>query len=115
MKDGDRALRVAALIKRELADLLRNKVADPRIAGALVSDVRISRDLSQAKVYLLPAGGERVDLTGLERASGFLRGALSRRLDLRSVPRLQFLYDDAPSHGERIERLLAEEKTRGAQ
>lgn len=118
MKDGDRALRVAALIKRELARLLASKVADPRIAGALVSDVEVSADLSLAKVYLLPAGSvgqARADPAELERAAGFLRAALSRRLDLRGVPRLRFLYDDSASRGYRIEQLLAEEKARGGQ
>ena len=116
-RGSDRALRVAGLIKRELAVLLRDKVRDPAVAGVVISDVELGRDLSCAKVYLLStagaAGDEAAMLAGLDRAKGFLRVALAERLRLRAVPNLQFLPDDAPARGERIERLLAEEKRRG--
>ncbi len=119
-RGSDRALRVAELIKRELAGLLRAKVRDPAVAGAVISDVEVSRDLSCAKIYLLPPDdrtGNRADggaamLAGLARATGFLRVSLAERLRLRLVPQLQFLADDTQARGDRIERLLAEEKRR---
>ncbi len=117
-RGSDRALRVAALIKRELAGLLRDKVRDPDVAGAVIADVEVSRDLSFAKVYLLPTddagadGGQSATLAGLERAAGFLRAALAERLRLRIVPRLQFLNDETQRRSERIEQLLAEEQQR---
>ncbi len=115
-ESSDRALRVAALVKRELTRLLRDEVRDPGAAGAVISDVEVSRDLSLAKVYLMPpydAGGRTDVLAGLDRATGFLRAALADRLDLRAVPRLRFLDDAVERRSERIERLLAEEKHRG--
>ncbi len=115
-ESSDRALRVAALVKRELTRLLRDEVRDPGAAGAVISDVELSRDLSLAKVYLMlpgDTGGRAGVLAGLDRATGFLRAALADRLDLRAVPKLRFLDDDTERRSERIERLLAEEKRRG--
>ena len=112
--DHDRALRIAAQVKRELAVLLRDKLRDPRVGDAFISGVEVSRDLSCAKVYLLfPHGVDEAEtLTALEHAAGFLRVALSRRLRLRGAPRLRFLADDAQRRGDRIAQLLAEEKLR---
>ena len=111
---NDRALRVAAQLKRELATLLQKEVQDPRLAGAVISDVEVSRDLSVAKVYLLSSGDAAMEgvFAGLKHASGFLRGALAERLRLRIMPHLQFLKDETQQHSERIEQLLAEEKRR---
>ncbi len=113
--DKDRAPRVATLIKRELAELLRDKVRDPGVSGAVISDVEVSRDLSCAKVYLISADDARVrddTLAGFKRAAGFLRVALAERLKLRIVPELQFLNDETQRRSARIEQLLAEEKQR---
>ena len=112
--DNNRAQRVAAQLKRELAELLRNEIRDPRVSDAVISEVEVSRDLSVAKVYLLTASGagaERVS-AGLEHASGFLRTALAGRLRLRVMPQLRFLKDETRQRSELIERLLTEEKQR---
>ena len=110
---SDRALRVAGLIKRELADLLCDRVSDPAVSGAVISDVEVNRDLSCAKVYLLSTENQAEILVGFERTKGFLRTLLGERLQLRAVPRLEFLTDETQLRAERIERLLAEEKQRG--
>ena len=115
-KTTDRALRVAALVKRELAMLLKSQVRDSVVSNAVISDVEVSRDLSLAKVYLLfPENmdtAEAVVLERLDRATGFLRTVLSKRLQLRRAVNLRFFMDDAWRRSVRIERLLLEEKQR---
>ena len=115
-KTTDRALRIAALVKRELAVLLKRQAGDSVVSNVVISDVEVSRDLSLAKVYLLfPEGTgttESAALKRLEHAAGFLRTALSKRLQLRKAVDLRFFMDDTWRRSVRIERLLLEEKRR---
>ena len=117
-KRSDRALRIAALVKCELVGLLRDKVRDPRIAGVSISDVEVSRDLSFAKVYLLfsdsvnQTDDQVAMLSVFNHAAGFLRVALSNRLQLRKVPKLKFINDETQLRSKQIEELLAKEKQR---
>ena len=87
--------RVADQIKMEVADILAKKANDPRIAGALVVHVDLSPDLRQAKCFVVaPQGGrEKEVLSGLKKASGFIRSELAKRMTLRRVPVLIFLLD----------------------
>jgi ribosome-binding factor A len=102
--------RVGHLMQREIADILANKLRDPRL-GAMVSvtDVEVTSDLSFARVYvsLLPQeeNRDRV-LAGLQNAAGFVRRELAPRLGLREVPELRFLLDTSIERGARVEDLL---------
>lgn len=98
-------------LKRELTEILRHDVRDPRIGLITVTEVRATSDLDQARVYVTSLGSdeERSQLMeGLRAASPFVRTELSRRLKVRRVPELHFEWDRALEHAQHIERLLRE-------
>jgi ribosome-binding factor A len=109
-----RADRVAERLRSELMDLLlRGSVRDPAASNVLVSAVRMTDDLSIARVYvrlLQEADGARQDevVDALGRAKGFLRRELGQRLQLRHVPSLEFYWDDVVDSALRIESILDE-------
>ena len=84
---------------------------DPRIGFITVTGVDVTNDLSQAKVYLSVLGDDEQkapSLKGLEKASGFLRSELGKRIRLRHVPELIFKFDDSIAYGDHIEKPLTE-------
>lgn len=98
-KEFSRAERVGDAIQRELSQVIRNEIRDPRVGMVSVNAVQVSRDLSVAKVYVTFVDNpknvepsERVAV--LEKASGFLRTAISHDIRMRSVPQLRFLFDE---------------------
>ncbi|ADJ27912.1 30S ribosome-binding factor RbfA [Nitrosococcus watsonii] len=104
-----RARRVGELLQRELARLLQAELKDPRVKLVTVSHVRVSPDFRQAKVYVTFLGKEedtQRQLTILNKATGFLQHGLSQRVELRVVPRLQFVYDDSIKRGRRLSALI---------
>lgn len=108
-KEFPRTLRVGEQIHRELAALLHDEIKDPRIGMVTIADVEVSRDLAHAKVYFTVMGDESLidsSATGLRSAAGFLRHELARRLHVRTVPELRFIYDDTQRQGEHISRLI---------
>ena len=111
-EDGSsRTRRVGEQIQRELAQLLQQEVKDPRVKWVTISAVKVSKDFSHATVYFTVLGNyeETVDqdvLTGLERASGFLRHELGRKIKLRVTPELHFKYDVSTIRGDRIASLI---------
>lgn len=110
-RPSQRAQRVGDEIQRELADLLKNEVKDPRVGPVTIIGVDVSPDLSHAIVrFSHLAGRETANQasTALARTVGFLRSELSRRLGLYSVPQLQFVYDDSIESGIRMSRLIDE-------
>lgn len=110
-REYSRALRVGQQIHRELADLIRTEIKDPGIGMITLGDVEVSKDLAYARVYYTVFGeGEAVEATGaaLRRAAGFLRRELGRRMRLRIVPELKFVYDDSQARGDRLDALIAE-------
>lgn len=96
---------------RELAELLRSELKDPRVGMVGIHEVQVSRDLAVAKVYvgLLMGGVEeaRASVAALNQAASFLRKELGRRMRLRSVPEIRFVYDDSSERGARISQLLS--------
>jgi ribosome-binding factor A len=106
-----RADRVADLIKMEIADLLLKQVRDPRIGSLTITGAKVSDDLRTAKVFFVEMGKDAcsADLqAGLRKATGFLQRELGRRLHLRRVPEIIFVYDPSFAYGSRIETLLKE-------
>ncbi len=87
------------------------ELADPRLSGISITDVKVDRELAFADIYVSAVEGhERAKevIAGLEHASGFLRRALAERVDLRVFPRLRYHWDPTPERADHIERLLAE-------
>ena len=102
--------RVAETIKRELAEILANRMRDPRLGGMIsVTDVEVTPDLSLARIYVsvLADGPERERaLAALVHSTGFVRHELAPRLGLREMPELRFLSDTSIQQGARVEELL---------
>ena len=112
-RDYPRSRRIAEQIQRELADVIRLELKDPRLTGLItVTDVEVSADQSRAKVFFTLLGDdvERIEetRTGLTRAAGFLRTQLAQRLKLRTVPQLEFKYDASIERGVKLSRLIDE-------
>jgi ribosome-binding factor A len=106
-----RLARIADQIQRELAELIRLEVRDPRVGLVTLTGVELSRDQSHAKVFFTvmgPASDAQAAGDGLTRAAGFLRSELSRRLTTRKVPELHFAYDESVERGVRLSRLIDE-------
>lgn len=103
-----RSARIADQIQRELAELIRD-LRDPRIGLVTLTGVELSRDQSHAKVFFTVLGSEADTAgEGLQRAAGFLRSELARRLTTRKVPELHFAYDESVERGVRLSRLIDE-------
>lgn len=108
-KEFSRGARVAEQIKRELAELIRLEVKDPRVGFISLTDVELTPDYAHAKVFFTSMyGDEGVDaiLTGLNRASGFLRRELRRRVRIHTTPELHFVYDRSVIEGSRLSALI---------
>lgn len=106
-----RLQRIAERIQKEISEMLIYNLRDPRVQGATITDVTVDRELTVADVYVSALEGavrSREILTGFQKASGFIRSELARRLSLRTVPRLRFHWDPTPENADRIERLLAQ-------
>src|SRR5271157_5378628 len=109
-----RSDRVADLLQKEIADLVFRRVKDPRAENVIISGVKVSGDLKHARVFFCVMGrsgdedSKKNAASGLEKAKGFIRVELGRRLSLRYIPQLEFEYDTSFEYGEKIERLLKE-------
>ena len=103
-----RSIRVADQIQREIALLVAREVADPRVGDVTVSGVDLSPDMRHAKVLVTPGRATDGDASvlALNRAAGFLRSRLGRRVRMRRVPRLVFEHDRTLEHALRIDALL---------
>ncbi|HLR74254.1 MAG TPA: 30S ribosome-binding factor RbfA [Virgibacillus sp.] len=103
-----RANRVAEQIKKELGEILTRKIKDPRIGFVTVTDVEVTGDLQQAKVYIsvLDEDKRESTLIGLSKATGFIRSEIGQRIRLRKTPEITFEFDEAHEQGNRIEEIL---------
>ena len=117
MADVQRIRRIGELIQRELAGLLQREVKDPRVKNLIISAVEVNRDLSVAKVFYtcLDSGmtEDSAELIkraqqGLEKAGGFIRHLLGQRIQIRSVPKLYFIYDQSTERGNYMSHLIDE-------
>lgn len=108
-RDYPRSRRIAEQIQRELSDIIRLELKDPRVGMITLTDVEVTQDQSHARVFFTALGGEeRVEdaARGLQHAAGFLRSQLAHRMKLRVVPQLQFKYDQSVERGMRLSQLI---------
>lgn len=107
-KEYPRHERIGEQIQRDLSELIRKEIKDPRMSPIVtVAEVKVSADLSRASVYITvldDKGKASVDV--LNRASGFLRGQLGQRLRLRMIPHLHFIYDTTAERGAHLSALI---------
>jgi ribosome-binding factor A len=123
-----RVQRVADQIQRELASLIQMEVNDPRVGMVSVTGVEVSRDIAHAKVFVtvlntltddaqinestLSEPGDldkleiKENIDALNKAAGFLRSLLAKRLSTRSVPKLRFYYDGSIARGQQLSSLI---------
>lgn len=104
-----RANRVAEQMKKDLGDIISQKVKDPRIGFLTITDVDVTNDLQQAKVYVSVLGEEEEKeqtLLALDKASGFIRSEIGKRIRLKKTPEISFLFDEAFEYGSKIDAIL---------
>jgi ribosome-binding factor A len=108
---SQRASRVGDQIREEIADLLAREVHDPGVGFLTITRVEVTADLQIARAFYTTMGDAKArqqSARALERATPFLRRQLGRRLRLRRIPELQFLFDESVERQDRIERILQE-------
>jgi ribosome-binding factor A len=110
-----RLLRVGELLRHSLsAILMRGDIRDPALTGTsvTVTEVKVSPDLHNATVFVMPLGGVHADeiLEGFARCAGFLRGQLSKTVELRYVPKLTFEIDRTFDAVDRMEKMFKDPK-----
>ena len=109
MADSRRQDRVAALIQRELSEIIQRSVKDPRVAFCTVTQAEVSPDLKYVDVKVSVIGDEAQKdktLAGLKSAAGFLRREIGNRLTLRYSPELRFAIDESADYLFKIDGLL---------
>lgn len=109
-----RSERLADLIRQVLGELLEREVKDPRIGFTTLTEVQLTGDLRQARVYVSILGDDearRQSMEGLAAAKAFLRHQLAHRLQLRHTPEIDFQLDRSQEYNERLDELIRRTKT----
>jgi len=109
-REFNRTRRIAEQLQRELAQLIRDEVKDPRLGLVTVVGAKVSRDLSHARIYVTLLSGDaearKTSVDILNRSAGMLRGFIGRRMRLRMVPQLHFQYDNSIEQGAELSALI---------
>jgi ribosome-binding factor A len=107
-KGFQRSERVAEQVRRDLADLIRTELKDPRVGMISLTDVELTPDYAHAKVFFTTFNSEHLDEIerGLKRASGFLRRELGKRIHIHTLPELHFVYDNSIERGTSMSQLI---------
>ncbi|WP_049723466.1 30S ribosome-binding factor RbfA [Gilvimarinus polysaccharolyticus] len=119
-REFTRSDRVGDAIQRYLANMIQQEIRDPRVGMVNINEVKVTRDMAYAKVYVTLVGADedesRISVGVLNKASGFLRTMLAKELNMRTVPKLQFHYDHTSVRGQElsslIDRAVAADKAR---
>ena len=109
MKKGHgRPERLGDLIQREVSELIRLELRDPRVGMITITSVDVSPDMSHARLFFTLLEKDKLadTLHGLKRSAGFLRSQLARRLKMYTTPELRFEYDESVERGDRLSRLI---------
>jgi ribosome-binding factor A len=107
-KGQGRPQRLGDLIQRDLSELIRLELRDPRVGMITITSVDVSPDMSHAKVFFTVLEKEKLQQTleGLSRSAGFLRSQLAKRIKMYTTPGLRFAYDESVERGDRLSRLI---------
>ncbi|MES2538203.1 MAG: 30S ribosome-binding factor RbfA [Pseudomonadota bacterium] len=107
-----RGLRVADQIQRDLAEIVAFELKDPRVGMITITEVQITPDYAHAKVFFTMLSDDKEAIqntvTGLSKASGFIRGQLGRRLSIHTLPELHFVHDTSTARGMELSKLIDE-------
>jgi ribosome-binding factor A len=116
-RDFHRSRRIEDQNQRILSEIIRVDVRDPRLNGAVITAVDVTRDLSVAKIYFtsLDPAENGIELqSAFKSAMKFIRGQLARQLTVRAVPELRFQYDDSAQRGDAMDRLIEQARAKDA-
>jgi len=107
-REFSRNQRMAEQIRRDLSEIIRDELKDPRLGFLSLTEVRLSRDLSQALVFasILEQDKQQETMGTLHRAAGFLRSRLAERMRARTVPVIKFIHDDSLQKGAEMDALI---------
>jgi ribosome-binding factor A len=107
-KPSGRSQKLGDQIQRELSDLIRLELRDPRVGMVTITTVDVSPDLSHAKVFftILEKQKLKETLEGLRRSAGFLRSQLAKRIKIYTTPEVRFVYDESVERGDHLSRLI---------
>jgi ribosome-binding factor A len=108
-RDFKRTDRVGAELQRELAGLIREEIKDPAMGMVTIQEARVARDLSQAKIFfttLASSLSQKESVEQLNQIAAHLRWMLAQRMKLRSIPKLNFVYDTSVEQGEHLSTLI---------
>jgi ribosome-binding factor A len=108
---------VAEEMREQIAQLVARELKDPRIGFVTITRVEVTADLGHAKVYVSVLGDDkqkRETLVGLKQAAGFVRREVGRRMRMRVLPEVHFVYDKGVDATDRVARLLDEVRARDA-
>lgn len=120
MRRYKRVERVRDLLHQEVSLMLQRDIKDPRVQLVIITRVDLTEDLKYAKFYVtipsithtggavIPKEKKKEILGGLERARGYIRGELGKRLDLKYIPDIKFVFDEALEETHRVLQLLEE-------
>ncbi len=100
-----RVNRVAEQMKKELGEIILQKVKDPRIGFVTVTDVEVTGDFQNATIFISVLGNDsekEATLKGLNKAKGFIRTEIGKRIRLRVTPEIEFEFDESIAYGNRI-------------
>ena len=105
-----RSDRMAEQLRRELAEIVQDEIKDPRVGFLSFTEVRMSRDLSHAVIYCSVLDAEQLheSINVLNRAAGFIRKSIGRRIQARIVPTLKFVADESIIRGAAMDELISE-------
>jgi len=105
----DRTKRMEIDLQREISFIVNTKVKDPRIGFATITGVELSHDYSRLNVFVSIMGEEKKvhdSIQGLNQCKGFIKRNLKERIKLRSMPKINFVYDNSVDKGIRITKIL---------
>jgi len=104
-----RCERLDSILQREISQIIQFELNDPDIGFATIQEVRLSGDLSKAKVYV-SFFGNNYGVAALKKSKGFIKTELAHRLRMRKIPDLEFVVDDSLDKVERIEEIINKSK-----
>lgn len=107
-KGFQRSDRVAEQVRRDLADLIRTELKDPRVGMISLTAVELTPDYAHAKIFFATLNSEHLEEIerGLKRAAGFLRRELGKRIHIHTLPELHFVYDSSIERGTSLSLLI---------
>ncbi|MBS0288033.1 MAG: 30S ribosome-binding factor RbfA [Proteobacteria bacterium] len=107
-RDYQRTDRIADVIQKEIATIIQQEMKDPRVGMLTILEVKVSKDLSFAKIYVSVMQEEHAQetLATLNKAAGFLRAQLAKRIQIRVMPQLTFVYDDTTIKANRLSKII---------